>query len=101
MGADRAGVEGLTQLATLADDFWRLRESNVFEVQRRTSHHDPQLVPIVYPVTLNPVLPMSTRKLFVNIMVGDLKKSIAFFSELGFTLQHAVHRRQRRLHDRQ
>ena len=54
-------------------------------MQRRTSHHDPLLVPIVYPITLNPVLPMSTRKLFVNIMVGDLKKSMAFFSELGFT----------------
>jgi uncharacterized protein len=43
-------------------------------------------VPIVYPITLTPQPAMSTpRKLFVNIMVSDLTRSMAFFAELGFT----------------
>jgi uncharacterized protein len=43
-------------------------------------------VPIVYPITLtrNPLM-SAPRKLFVNVMVHDLTRSMAFFSELGFT----------------
>ncbi len=43
-------------------------------------------MPIVYPITLTPTPLMSTsHKLFVNIRVNDLQKSMAFFSALGFT----------------
>lgn len=43
-------------------------------------------MPIVYPITNSPSPLMSEpRKLFVSIMVGDLTRSMAFFSELGFT----------------
>ncbi len=42
-------------------------------------------MPIVYPITLTPAPIMSApRKLFVNLMVADLARSMAFFSALGF-----------------
>lgn len=43
-------------------------------------------MPVVYPIMLTPTPPMSTsHKLFVNIRVNDLQKSMAFFAALGFT----------------
>lgn len=43
-------------------------------------------MPIVYPITLHPAPLMSTpRKLFVNLVVADLARSMAFFAELGFS----------------
>ena len=43
----------------------------------------------------------STRKIFVNLPVRDLKKSMSFFSTLGFAFNSAVHRREGRLHGHQ
>jgi len=39
------------------------------------------------------------RKIFINLAVRDLKRSMEFFGKLGFCIQSEVHRRQGRLHD--
>ena len=53
-------------------------------------------------VLKEPIMSLPTsRKLFVNLAVRDLKKSMAFFLGAGVHLQPPVHRRQGRLHDRE
>ncbi len=43
-------------------------------------------MPIVYPITLHRYpLMAASRKLFVNLRVNDLARSMAFFSALGFS----------------
>ena len=42
-------------------------------------------VPVVYPISLSPHPTMSkARKMFVNLRVEDLTRSMTFFKELGF-----------------